>query len=389
MTETLSQRRKEHLRGYSPWRIIGKNFWKIRPYILPGFLLLVIGVLSAVLISETAVFLTDTLGITEWKGGVYAIIIELVGVILVEILTLTPKAVEGQGALYLFRKIIASVLVGIFIFVTAATSMYATRPVLNDDAISASDKMMLRELDSAVKYHQENVASMKAAVDAVEGQPRNSAMRASDLSKASESLKDAIERKEQFIRDLKPSVLLETANTFIIIIMVVLRVLLQSSNWLLAVVLGKLVRSRFFAKTGTDSARQKPRLMLAESSSAHVGEREPWNEKGTEKEKSVMAHKSSHEASPVHASEHFPGDEELPEKQRPVLSRELTSKSDEGVGPKEQVTQIVANAECRKADGEFRVFSGSVILGNGKIPVKAWEAAAHNLAGGNGHGQCI
>ena len=348
--------------NYSPARNMIRGISNNRQFILPAFFLLMMAVLSLVLISEMAGFLNTRLDIPYWKAIIYACLIELVSIVFIELLTFIPKAKKNQGLLYFFRKLLGFMLLGIFIFVVGTTSLNSVSPVLEKDNIASADKLKLGELQKSVDAHAGNVAAAESAVAAVKGQPQNSAMRANDLSRASAEYMDAIARKEAFLQNLRPDAKLESTSAFTIALMVFLRVLLQSANWLLALVFGKIVKNKFFNPNPAKPHGYTP----GEKSDGRV-----LAFPGVDSVSGFTNRAISHEHT---------GERSDMETKR--ANTRLQNKDGQGNAKKTSqqfVLEVYPSAKCEQNGNIFEIVLSGAILGSGKNSPLAWADAYVNV----------
>ena len=229
--------------SYSPIRNVWRSIISGRRFIIPGFFLFVIAVLTAILISETANFLhSDMVGLVWWKAFVMAGMIEIAGIILIELRVMSPNPSEAQGVLYFFRRTLDVLLIGIFILVVGSASLHAVAPTLNRDNVSAAYKDKIRMADEAIASQKIAVDAAESALDAVKGQRLNSATRAGDLSKANARYQELVNDKKVLVERMRPDSKLEKSATIAVIFSVFIRILLQSVNWILAILAGKMIR---------------------------------------------------------------------------------------------------------------------------------------------------
>jgi len=111
-------------------------------------------------------------------------------------------------------------LLAAFGLVIVASGMHAARPHLEDSGLSTVDRMKLQALEDSIEAHKEAVAAVK-------GQPRNSAMRAGDLS-------EAIAARDAFLASVEPDAAVMAENHMAAGTAILFRVALQLINWLLA-----------------------------------------------------------------------------------------------------------------------------------------------------------
>ena len=129
----------------------------------------------------------------------------------------------------------AAALLAAFGLVIVASGMHAARPHLEDSGLSTVDRMKLQALEDSIEAH-------KAAVAAVKGQPRNSAMRAGDLS-------EAIAARDAFLASVEPDLTIVAENRLAAMTAVLYRVALQLINWLLAHWLISIIAGRIQPQT--------------------------------------------------------------------------------------------------------------------------------------------
>lgn len=106
-----------------------------------------------------------------------------------------------------------------FGLVVNAAGMHAAKPHLEDSGLATVDRMKLEALESSIEAHREAVAAVK-------GQPRNSAMRAGDLS-------EAIATRDAFLDSVEPDKTVVAENHMAAGTAILFRAALQAINWLL------------------------------------------------------------------------------------------------------------------------------------------------------------
>lgn len=194
------------------------------------FVLLIIGGVSVgicmMLVAEFGAFLNSA-GIKS--GTFYAFLIEISGIILIEVWMFTlagRKLTYGQT---LLRNSIVFVLFFCFFLPFLGTAHHAATPILDRNIYSQADLNRLMQYET-------DIESMKLSVESVSGQPLNSAQRSKDLAKL-------VKEKNAFASNMKPETHKEIANKSAAIIQTILRFVLQSLNWLLAYLFGLFVKS--------------------------------------------------------------------------------------------------------------------------------------------------
>ena len=180
---------------------------------------------SAILVTETAGFLRETLSIPVWKSYCYAIVTEIISIALIEYLVLSEVFNFSEWVL---RKVCICILILIFCVMVGASAMYAVSPVLKADNMGVIEKAKLQGYDKLI-------VSQTAILESVRGQKRNSAVRSQELAKT-------IAKKEQLLADMKPDSTIAGAGKVTIVIMVFLRLILQSGSWLLSGIAGRMFR---------------------------------------------------------------------------------------------------------------------------------------------------
>lgn len=127
-------------------------------------------------------------------------------------------------------------LIGAFALVVFGASQHAAEPHLNADNINPTDKAKLAAMDASIE-------ATKQSVEAVRGQPRNTAMRTQQLA-------ELIEERNAFIASIKPDKDLQAMNMMAVWAAVSFRIVLQLANWLLMHRLAEYVREKQDGRVG-------------------------------------------------------------------------------------------------------------------------------------------
>ncbi len=243
---------------YSPIKF---NKLPVRHMILPGMLGVIIVSISMVLIHEFGRFLSDSAGISEWSGYGYALLIEVIGLSLIEYLYFAPKPEEGEpgaGWEWIFRNLIIVVLVGCFLLPVGGTSFYAIKPELEKVHYSPEDQKKLDGINEMIDTQKVALASVS----------QRGNYQTDNTAKQSQALKKMNEKKGVILSELKVDETLQTVSNQKVAIMVVLRVVLQSGNWCLALIVAGVIsryRKREFEEPNqTDTSIEPLKLVKSD-----------------------------------------------------------------------------------------------------------------------------
>lgn len=294
-------------------------------HILAGFLAFIISLITLSLIFETGEFFNQAFhsGISL-RGYIYAAMIEIIAIILVEILAFMGKPINPIQ--WIFRFFAICLLIGIFLLVVGGASMRAVMPIINQSKYSAEDMLKLKSMEEAV-------AAQREAVAAVKGQKNNSAWRASELS-------EMIKEKNEFLANLEPDTALILTSRNSILLNCFLRIVLQAGNWILCMILGSLIKKYFFTE-------QAPKSISLEQ----------------------IKDEQDYEAETVFgAMEILSQGQELPET------------------PQSKVRKIFPHAKCKQESDKYIVKAGGAMLGQANNSPFAWVDALKNISNGNGNG---
>lgn len=195
-------------------------------FIISFILSAIIAAVMMILITETADFLVKN-GIGTIKAYAIAAIFELTAIFLIEYLSLSEP--YKKWSQFVLKVICIIILTAIFIGIIAATGIKAASPSLSRSRFRSEDTQKLNALNDSVK-------SAEQALESVKGQPKNSAQ-------ASRTLQAAIESKSKFLASMKPDMILVSVNNTGAVIMIGIRILLQSLSWILSGILGSMVRA--------------------------------------------------------------------------------------------------------------------------------------------------
>ncbi len=195
-------------------------------HILPMFLILIVTGITALLVYETGSFINSIL--SGDMGYWYAAVIEIIGLVLIEILCLTKAPSDWHE--WLYRKSMIVILIAVFVLMAGSSGLYSIQPILSRDNISSLEKTKLAEYNKIIN-------NQTAILDSVKGQKKNTAWRSQQLAKT-------LEKKEALVANMKPDAGMAKAGHATIILMILLRVILQSGNWIIAGLAGKLIRAK-------------------------------------------------------------------------------------------------------------------------------------------------
>lgn len=168
----------------------------------PSLLVILIAALTGVLTYEAGQFF----GGIGWGKAV-----------LVEIVALSLIAYRPASGLDWFGKII--VLCGAFGMVVYGAAYHAAMPHLEADSIRAEDKVKMAAMGS-------DIAATMQAIDALQGQPSNIAMRTQQLA-------ELVKQRNEFMSGLKVDKAKAAANMLAVVTAISFRIILQLGNWLL------------------------------------------------------------------------------------------------------------------------------------------------------------
>lgn len=122
-----------------------------------------------------------------------------------------------------------AVLVSAFCLVVIGAGFHSARPHLEDNGLNPADRLKLETLEASIEAH-------KRSVEAVAGQPRNSAI-------AARKLREAIDARDGFLATVEQDASVVAANRLAILTAISFRIVLQAINWLLVhVLVGLLTR---------------------------------------------------------------------------------------------------------------------------------------------------
>lgn len=153
--------------------------------------------------------------------------------ILIEVAALAMVVLRAPNGFVWTLKWI--MLIGAFALVVFGASQHAAEPHLMADNINPTDKAKLAAMDA-------DIAAMERSIEALKGQPRNTAMRTQQLG-------ELVEQRRAFVESLKPDKDLQAINMAAVWAAVSFRIVLQLANWLLMHRLAEYIHSR---KAGGD-----------------------------------------------------------------------------------------------------------------------------------------
>jgi hypothetical protein len=133
----------------------------------------------------------------------------------------------GNGFAWILKW---AVLLGAFVLVVFGASQHAAEPHLNADNISPTDKAKLAAMNA-------DIAAMQQSIEALKGQPRNTAMRTQQLG-------ELVDQRRAFVESLQPDKDLQALNMAAVWAAVSFRIVLQLANWLLMHRLAEYIHSR-------------------------------------------------------------------------------------------------------------------------------------------------
>jgi len=128
-------------------------------------------------------------------------------------------------------------LLGAFVLVVFGASQHAAEPHLKADNISPTDKAKLASMEASI-------AATRQSIEALKGQPRNTAMRTQQLA-------ELIEERNAFVASIEPDKNLQAVNMAAVWAAVSFRIVLQLANWLLMHRLAEYIHSRKTENAGT------------------------------------------------------------------------------------------------------------------------------------------
>jgi len=213
----------------------------IRRHVFVGLLGLICILNAGFLISESGRFISGISGQTATWGFMFAGLIEVTGLILI-----IYRAQSLVG--YIIRGLL---LVGIFGTITASAAYFGISPILKQSRIGEIDSLKISAL-------QEEVRGLNADTQKLTGQKTNLAITARKKREANTRLQAAISSAEKRAYSTGNQI---NRNGKIAII-VLLRIILQGSNWTICHWLNCIVRSRRKPHHSQALERVEPDLQL-------------------------------------------------------------------------------------------------------------------------------
>jgi hypothetical protein len=190
--------------------------------------------------------------------------------ILIEVAALAMVVLRAPNGFVWTLKWI--MLIGAFALVVFGASQHAAEPHLKADNISPTDKAKLAAMNA-------DIEATRQSVEALKGQPRNTAMRTQQLA-------DLIEERNAFVASIEPDKNLQAVNMAAVWAAVSFRIVLQLANWILMHWLAEYIHSRRrMEATGTGGDGPGRLIALPESNrplSGDAGRLFNWiSERGT------------------------------------------------------------------------------------------------------------
>lgn len=288
----------------------------------------------------------NALEVSSTRAVMYAGIIEL--------LILALAAMEDTGPIkFVARRAMIAAAVGVVI---GCTSIFAISPTIEKTVLAEHDQRRMTAMD-------ENVKSLREALEAVKGQKSNSAV-------ASRSLQKAITERQQLLAGLKPDKTLTAVKENTKWLLIALRIIMQLSNLLLITELKKIWTAEPGEQAGRESDNQPAPVQAVSIDDVLkmipelAANKAPLMDFGRPTKKEDPETYKKQRADSVEYSEEEEGEREK---------------------PKDKVLRLHPDAICRKNGGRFevRTKAGDVLGKAGSSPL-AWVAASQNNGNGNG-----